>query len=162
MDDHGQMIILSALLACICLLGIVACMAALNDGAYASGHDLNEDGLANICWAQESALRRAAAYYSSAWADRAYAISGFKGSADASAGNTSMVLLKHGVFYRFTFNDSLATECVSAHPGNGWENIGGVIVERNDDTARIKGCAYDMEAQSRGLSYRLSKIVYFV
>ncbi|HTY91147.1 MAG TPA: hypothetical protein VMC84_08235 [Methanocella sp.] len=162
MDDLGQMILLSALLACICLLGVVACVAAVNDSAYADGRHLSGDGMANIRWAQECALRRTAIFYTSAtWDGRFHAVSGFKDAANSSSGNVSEELLKHGIFYRFTFNDSLAAEYAAAHPDNNMESIGGVLVERSGNTAKVSGCAYDISAEGRGVSYRLCRVITF-
>lgn len=159
MDDRGQMILLSALLACLCLMSLIACLSALNGSAYADGPQFSGDSLANIRWAQESALQHMAVYHSSSpWDERGHAVSGFKAAANASADNASAELLKHGVFYRFTFNDSLAAEYAA---GNSMEHIGGVLVDRNGNTAKVRGCAYDIDAEGNGVSYRLCRVITF-
>jgi hypothetical protein len=160
MDDKGQMILLAALTACLCLVGVMACVAAVDNSAYGEGHHFSSDGLTNARWAQESALRRTAIYYSTGpWDDRAPAVSGFKAAANTSAGNLSLALLKHGAAYRFLLNDSLAAEYTALDPDI--ENIAGVLMERNGSRANIRGCAYDIEVVDGSISYRLSRVVTF-
>ncbi len=162
MDDSGQMIILAALFACLCLMGTAACMMALENSAYPDTPRLSADELANVRRAQENALQHITVYYSSCgWDDRVYAVTGFRASANASADNMSVTLLKRGIVYRFSLNNSRAMEYVFAHPGNGTESIGGVLVEKNGNSARISGCAYDMEVDDKGISYRLGRVVEF-
>lgn len=162
MDGSGQMLLLSALLACLCLLAVVAGVAALRDGVSADGPQFSGVDLANARWAQEAALRKASVYYSSAaWDDRASAAAGFAAEANASSLNASRELLRHGIFYRFAFNDSLAAEYVAARQNDSLEHSGGVLFVRNGNAARVLGCAYDIDARGCDAAYRLSRVVIF-
>ena len=162
MDENGQMILLSALFACLCLMGVIACVTAVDNSAYQARQGFSPDDLLNARWAQESALHKTAIYDSAgSWDERASSAAAFKAGANASAASESIELLKHGVSYRFSFNDSLAADYAAAHQGNGTENIGGVIVEQRGSTAKISGCAYDMEVASHDTSYHLCRVITF-
>lgn len=159
-DDKGQMILLAALVACLCLLGVAACVAALDSGSYGERSHFSWGELTNVCWSQEGALRRAALHYSVVpWDDRASAVAGFKAEANTSVANLSLMLLKQRAVYRFAFNDSLGAEYAAHDPEK--VNLGGVLLERNGSVANVRGCAYDMEIFSDRVSYRLSHVIAF-
>jgi hypothetical protein len=162
MGDDGQMILLSALVACLCLMGVVACVTALDDTAYRGNMYFSADMLANARWSQENALERTADYYSAhPWDDRVAAAYGFKSEANVSADSLGLALLKHGAAYQFLYNDSLAGEYAALHPGNGTENVGGVLVERSGNKAMLRGCAYDMAVGDGAITYRVSRVIIF-
>ena len=162
MDDSGQLILLSALFMCLCLIGVVACVIAVGDSTYRDRPVVTADELMNARWAQESALQRTAIYDSTGtWGDRAFAVSSFKAAANSSAANMSIVLLSHGLSCQFLFNDSLASQYASAHPDYGTENMGGVLVEQSGSIAKIRGCAYDLSIGDPRTSYCLSRIAIF-
>jgi hypothetical protein len=162
MKDDGQMILLSALIACLCLIGVVACITAVDDGYRSRTGYLSSDSIENIQWARDSALKDAAAYNTNdAWEKRATMALGFENDVNASMESLSYALLKHGVACRFSYNDSLAGEYVTANPGNDTENLGGILVDRNQGRARLYGCAYDMFADDGSTSYRLSRVAIF-
>ena len=162
MDDRGQMILLSALFACLCLMGVVTCVMAADNFSYQPDVGFSSDDMINARWAQENALQRTAIYDSTGpWGDRAQAALAFKAGANASANNESTALLSRGVVYRFSFNESLASEYIAAHANNGSENIGGVIMAQSNSTAKVAGCAYDIEVTGRDISYNLSRIITF-
>jgi hypothetical protein len=162
MSDEGQMILLSALVACLCLFGVIACVAAVDGGADAENGLPTGHAMENTRWAQDCALQNAA-FYNSAypWDSRAEAALHFKSEADSSLDSLASELLKHGEVYRFSFNDSLAGEYVAAHPRSGAENIGGVLVEPAGGSARVWGCAFDMFAYDGVTTYRVSRVVTF-
>jgi hypothetical protein len=162
MGDDGQMILLSALVACLCLMGVVACVTAVDDSAYRGNIPFSADMLANARWSQENALERTANYYSAyPWDDRVAAAYGFKSEANASVDSLGLALLKHGEAYQFLYNDSLAGEYAALHPGNGTENVGGVLVERSGNKAMLRGCAYDMAVGDGAITYRVSRVIIF-
>lgn len=160
MDDRGQMILLSALLACLCLMGVVACVSAMDYTAYEEVPALSTDYISNAVWAQESALQRTAHYHSSSsWDSRAKAVSEFKAQANKSADSMALVLLKHGVSYRLSYNESLAREYAALH--NDTQGIGGVIVEKKGNEAMLKGSACDITIDDGRTSCLISKVVIF-
>ena len=161
MGDDGQMILLAAMVTCLCLIGVVACVAAVDGISYRDNGDLSDRG-DNVAWARDCALQKAA-YYNSvySWDSRAEAALRFKSEANSSLESLGSELLKHGEVYRFSFNDSLAGEYVMAHPGNGTLNIDGVLVERAGNSARIRGCAFDIFAYDGVTTYRASQVATF-
>lgn len=162
MSDDGQMILLSALMACLCLIGVIACVAAVDGGSYEERGYLSRDSMENVRWAQDGALEQAAFYYSVyPWESRVEAALQFKSEANSSLDSLASELLKHGVVYAFSFNDSLASEYEAAHPGNGIVNIGGVLVEPAGGSARICGCAFDVTAYDGITAYRASRVATF-
>lgn len=161
MDDDGQMILLSALLACLCLMGVIACVAAMDDTAYKEKPVLSPDFMSNVMWAQENALGQAAHHSTHNWDSRANAASDFKAEANASIDSTALALLKHGMAYRFSYNDSLAFEYAALHPDNETVSIGGIIVEKKGGLAMVKGCACDVSVGDGSRSYRVTRIIFF-
>jgi hypothetical protein len=162
MDGEGQMMILSALVACLCLIGLVACIAAVDSGLYAEAGYLSDGGLDNVRWAQECALEKAAFYSSSyPWESRDEAALKFISDVNASMESLSGELLKHGIIYKFSMNRSLACEYVASHQETGTLNIGGVIVRQEKNKARVCGCAYDAFAYDGVTAYNESRIMVF-
>jgi hypothetical protein len=163
MGDDGQMILLSALVACLCLFGVIACVAAVDGVSYGESGRLSDDGMENVRWAQDHALQRAA-FYNSAypWEGRVKAALRFKSEANSSLDSLAGELLKHGLVYRFSFNDSLAGDYAASHPGNGTVNIDGVLVEPSGGSARICGCAFDVFAYDGVTTYRACRVATFI
>jgi hypothetical protein len=162
MGDDGQMILLSALVACLCLFGVIACIAAVDGSTDADSGRLSGHIMENARWAQDCALQKAA-FYNSAypWDSRVEAALRFKSEANSSLDSLASELLKHREIYLFSFNDSLAGEYVAAHPGNGTVNIDGVLVEPASSSARICGCAFDVTAYDGVNAYRASRVANF-
>ncbi len=160
MGDDGQMLLLSALAACLCLFVVAPCVEVADSPYEESGH-LSENA-ENVRWAQDSALRKAA-FYSSAypWDGREDAALHFRSDAVVSMDSLAGELLKHGVVYRFSFNDSLAGDYVATHPGNGTVNIGGALVEPAGGSVKICGCAYDVWACDGVNKYNASRVELF-
>lgn len=162
MGDEGQMILLSALVACLCLFGVVACVEAVSDVSPSKSVYLSSGSVQNILWTQDIALENAASYYSAyPWHARANAVTLFKKEAGLSMQNLSYSLLKHGAGYSFTYNDSLAGDYVITHRENNTENIGGVLVKDDNGTGRIHGCAYDVAVDDSFSKYQVSRVVIF-
>ncbi|AFC98812.1 hypothetical protein Mtc_0037 [Methanocella conradii HZ254] len=162
MGEEGQMILLSALAACLCLLGVAACIAAIDGTSHMEAGRLSDGGMDNVRWAQDCALQRAALYGSAyPWECRADAALKFKSDADTSMDSLAGELLRHGTIYRFSLNGSLADDYVASNPGNGTLNIDGVLVEHEGGRARICGCAYDAFAYDGVTAYRESRVLTF-
>lgn len=162
MGDEGQMILLSALVACLCLFGVVVCVEGVSDVPQSESGYLSSDSVQNILWTQDIALENAASYYSAyPWPARANAITMFKNEADLSMQNLSYSLLKHGAGYRFTYNQSLAGDYLTMHWENDTENIGGVLVKDDNGSESIYGCAYDVAVDDSFSNYQVSRVVIF-
>jgi hypothetical protein len=158
MGDEGQFILLSALVACLCLVGVVSCVAAVNGPALKTGY-LSADTMENARWAGEDSLGKAAFYDSIyPWESRADAVSRFKADANSSMDSLTLQMLKHGVAYTFRFNDTLAREFAAA---NGLDDIDGVFVVPDGARARIAGCAYDLSADDGDAAYHVVRVATF-
>ena len=161
MGNDGQMILLSALVACLCLFGVVACVAAV-DGVPDDGSGHLSCRMDNVVWARDCALQKAA-FYNSAypWDCHEEAALRFKREVNSSMDSLGSKLLKHGEVYGFTFNGTLAGEYLAAHPGNGTLNVDGVLVERSGGSTRICGCAFDVLIYDGDATYSASQVATF-
>lgn len=154
------MIILSAMVACLCLIVVVACIATVGIGMD-DGY-LSHDSIENALWAQDCALKHAASVSSSySWSDRAIAADRFMKDSAPALNSLSLNLQAHGVAYRFALNESFAADYLNAHPASDTENIGGVLVQRSGAGSKIYGCAYDVSMSDDRTSYGMSQIAMF-
>jgi len=162
MADEGQMILLSALIACLCMVGVIACISAVcYDPGTGSGY-LSADTLDNVLWAQGSALSDAAKHQARDGDNSPKQMAlGFMKDVNVSRDSLFHALLRHGVAYEFTFNDSLARNFLSANAGNGREAYEGVIVERHNGSVKIYGCAYDVTVDDGTARYQKSILSVF-
>lgn len=163
MRDSGQMIVLSAMVACLCLIGVAACVTAIDalPGSMESAY-LSHNAINNILWAEGSGLKHEASICSIyAWPQRGEEVSRFKQRSLSTADDLSSLLLKHGVAYRLSYNDSLATQYLAVDPKSDMENIGGVLVENTEGIARIYGCAYDVWISDGISRYSVSRVETF-
>jgi len=162
MTDDGQMILLSAFIACLCLVSVVACMSAVNYAPGAENRYLSADTLDNILWAQDTALSEAALHQVSNSPESRYQLAlSFKEYANPSMDSLSHCLLKRGVSYLIEYNDSRASGFISSHKGNDMASLGGVIIESHRGIERVYGCAYDVIVEDRSASYHMSRVVTF-
>jgi hypothetical protein len=164
MKDDAQMIILSAMVICLCLMGVMACIdsvsapgAAIRESAFLS--DVEVD---NMLWAQDSGLGHAAAISSIyAWQEREDAASRFKQESVTVTGGLSDYMLKHGASYQFSYDESAAAEYLAEHPRPDAVNMGGMLVEPHEGNARIYGCAYEVKVRDGTTSYKVSRVAIF-
>jgi hypothetical protein len=164
MKDDAQMIILSAMVICLCLIGVMACAASV-DPSYISSRQsvyISQDTVDNVQWAQDSCLSHAATVSSVyGWPERSKAVElfGLRSSPDTSG--LSDCLLKHGVSYVFAFNESLAGAYLGTHPEPDAVNMGGVLVKPNSGSVKVYGCAYDACISDGTSTYRESRVTIF-
>ncbi len=163
MKDDAQMIILSAMVICLCLIGIMACVDSVD--TYISSRQsvyLSQDTVDNIQWAQDSALEHTAAISSVyGWPERSKAVDLFCQRSSPEVSGLSDCLLNHGVSYEFTFNESLAGNYLGAHPEPDAMNMGGVLVKPGSGNTKVYGCAYDAYISDGATSYRVSRVAIF-
>ena len=162
MADDGQMILLSALIACLCMVCVIACVSAVSYDPGANRGYLSADTLDNILWAQDSALSDIALHqaYDSRNSPQQTAIN-FMKDTNASRYSLSHALLRHNVAYEFTFNDSRAREFLSSDQGNGLETYEGVIMEKYNGSIKIYGCAFDVSVDDGTAWYHKSLLSTF-
>ena len=163
MRDDAQMIILSAMVISLCLIGVMACVVSV-DPAVSSRQSvyLSQNSIDNVRWAQESWLEHAATISSIyGWQDRSKAADLFCKRASPEASGLSDCLLQHGVSCDLAFNESLAGSYFGAHPEPDALNMGGVLVKQDSGNARVYGCAYDMYVSDGTTSYCMSRVITF-
>ncbi|WP_424358112.1 DUF7261 family protein [Methanocella sp. MCL-LM] len=161
MKDDGQMIVLSAVIACIFLVLIVVSLSSVRESA-ALNRDtcLSGDDAANVLWAQEACLRWSAATTTGYSWDRRYeAANAFRMAAAPALEDMEKNLQRRGIAYTFTFNDSAARPFVTGHPPGDMECIGGIIVSRNGGDAKIVGCGWDVRLYDRSAAYEATRLV---
>ena len=164
MRDDAQMIILSALVMALCLIGLMACVVSVQSPAVAATHSayLSGDTLRNVLWAQDSGLSNAASMASIySWPDRNKAADMFNRQSDTMSEELADNQLKHGVTCDLFFNDSLAGQYIAAHPGDGGVNIGGVLIKQASGKALVYGCAYDLTLSDGVTQYSVSRVRIF-
>lgn len=163
MKDDAQMIILSALVICLCLMGMMACVASVNMGVPSrQSVYLSQDTVDNVQWAQDLSLEHAAAICSIyGWPERSKAVGLFCQRSSPEVSGLSDCLLKRGVSYVFMFNESLAGSYLGAHPEPDAMNLGGVMVKPDSGNAKVYGCAYDAYISDGTISYRVSRVTIF-
>jgi hypothetical protein len=162
MAEDGQMILLSALIACLCLVGVVACMSAVSFTPDGETGYLSADTVDNILWAQDTAISDAVSHTTGGpWDERYRSALNFEKYVDRSIDGLSCCLLKHGVAYRFGFNATLAARIISLYPDKDMENVGGTIVERRNGSTTIYGCAYDVAIEDAWTGYKISSVKTF-
>ncbi len=161
--DDAQMIILSAMVICLCLIGVMACIDSVSKGA--AMHEsafLSDVAVDNVLWAQDSGLEHAATISSIyAWQERDQAASRFKQESAPVTGGISGYLQKHGTAYRFSYDESAAAEYLAEHPRPEAVNIGGVLIEPYEGNARVYGCAYDVLISDGTTSYTVGRVATF-
>ncbi len=164
MKDDAQMIILSAMVICLCLIGMMACVISV-DPAYISSTEsvyLSQDTVDNVQWAQEAWLDHTAAISSIyGWPERSKAVDLFCQKSSPEVSGLSGYLLKHGVSYEFTFNESTAGDYLGAHPEPDALNVGGVLIKPASGNAKVYGCAYDAYLSDGATCYRVSRVTIF-
>ena len=164
MNDDAQMIILSAMVIGLCLIGVMACAVSV-DPSYVSSRQsayLSQDTVDNVQWAQDSCLSHAAAISSVyGWQERSKAAELFCQKSSPDTNGLSDCLLKHGVSYVFTFNESLADAYLGAHQEPDAVNMGGVLVKSISGSAKVYGCAYDAYVSDGTSAYHISRVTIF-
>lgn len=146
MKDDGQMILLSALVACIFLVLIALCLNSVRESAVLTqSAGLTRDEVDNVLWAQEACLRGSAATITGYSWDRRYeAANAFRAAAAPALAGMEKNLQRRGIAYTFTYSDTVARPYVTGIVPGDMECIGGIIVSRDGINVKIIGCGYDV------------------
>jgi hypothetical protein len=162
--NDAQMIILSAMVVCLCLMGVMACVESVSAPGTAMRESafISDVAVDNVLWSQDSGLEHAATISSIyAWQDRDQAAGRFKQESAPVTDGLSGYLLKHGAAYRFSYDESAAAEYLAEHPRPDAVSIGGVLLEPYEGNARIYGCAYDVVISDGTTSYTVDRVATF-
>ena len=167
MRDDGQMILLSAIVACLFLLAITAYVASVSSVASDLSADSNGDvklcqaDLDNVLWAQSVSFEwYGTATTGYAWNQRYEAARDFRTRTAVTEADLESNLLRRGIACTFTYNDTAAREYLNAHhmPADDAESVGGIIVTRGNDSAVVTGCGYDMGLTDGASSYETTRV----
>lgn len=161
-DDNGQMVLLSAIAACICLISIVILCTTVSDPgdtAMESSY-LSRDSIDNILWAQNEGIKDAIRVTNILYSEHSkyYVVDRFRSRTGLCTNELAYNLLKHGVSYQLTYNDTLSEEYVRSHNDMGLDSVSGVIVKEEMSRTNVYGCAYDIWIDDGVIHYRTSVI----
>jgi hypothetical protein len=155
-DDRGQMLLLSALFASICLMTVAMAMESVDKSAVSHHQGLSREVGDNAIWAlDDSLVQTGLREGNGTWEDRDQIVATFKGRVHTVIRGLEKNLLCHGIAFRFAFNDSLARSEIS---GNDTESLDGVLIKRDGDTARISGCGFDARLSDGRTEYTYSVV----
>ncbi|OPY28518.1 MAG: hypothetical protein A4E28_01451 [Methanocella sp. PtaU1.Bin125] len=158
-DDRGQILLLSALAACACIVALVVCLHSVNMSYSADGPALTRETLDNVIWVQDAAFAQAAGEAGRCpWDQQASLARDFRSMAGLPVSGIEKSLLARGIAYSFSFNESLAIDYLDDGTMPDTECVAGVLVKRENDNASVCGCAYDMSLSDGSSRYCISTV----
>ena len=160
MDDRGQMILLSALAVCVCLLLLASFLTSIEEAATIEKPWSGRNAMENMLWAQDNGLEQVArATGNYTWDRRLDLANDFKNGARRLIDSVSRNTLAHGVAFSYVYNDILASEYAAGNGETTCGNIGGVLLKKNGNETRVCGCAYDVSVFDGSVCYTLARVV---
>lgn len=158
-DDHGQILLLSALAACACLIALTACLYSVSASYSTERPALQRETLDNVVWVQDAGLDQAAGEAGSChWEQRMALADSYKSRAYLPVLSIEKSMLAHGIAYSFAFNESLAIDYVGDSALSQVECVSGILIKREGDNASVFGCAYDISLADGSSWYRISTV----
>lgn len=156
MRDDGQMIMLTAVVACVFLALVGFYLYSVRESAAVmQSPGLSRGEVDNVLWAQESCLRwSAAATTGYSWDRRYEAASAYRSAATPALADMEQNLQRRGIAYSFTFDDTAARPYAD---GKQTECIAGIVVQNEKGSARITGCGYDVRLSDGSASYKAAR-----
>lgn len=159
MDDKGQILLLSALAACACLIMLATCLYSVSASYATERPSLQRETLDNVIWVQDAGLNQAAGETGRChWEQRAGLADSFRSRADLPVSSIEKSMLAHGIAYSFAFNESLAIDYLDDSAMSQVDCVGGILVKRAGDNASVCGCAYDMSLMDGSSRYSISTV----
>jgi hypothetical protein len=160
MDNRGQMLLLAALVVCVCLALLASYLTSIKEADSAERSWSGSKVMENVLWAQDSGLEHIARAAGNETWDRRFDLGEvFKNGADRLTGDISRDLLARGFAFSFQYNDSLASYYVAGKGDATLTDCGGILIKKSGNEARICGCAYDVSMTDGSAQYRLSRVV---
>jgi hypothetical protein len=160
MDDRGQIILLSALAVCVCLITLALYLISLEEAEAVEKPWPVKEALENAVWAQDEGLEQIArAAGNSTWDRSPDLVNDFKSDTEQLIGSVSRNLLAHGIAFSCEYNDTLASEYAAGNTETASGNIRGVLLKKIGNEARVCGCAYDVSVADGSARYSLSRVV---
>ena len=158
MEDRGQMILLTAIIACLFLVFITLCLNSVSESAVLPENHPSRDELDNVLWAQDAGLRwSAAATTGYSWDRRYEAVSDYRSATVPALESLEKELQQRGIAYVFTYNDSAAKAYIAENPDGDAESVGGIIVAREGSDTKIVGCGYDVTLFDESVRFKVTR-----
>jgi hypothetical protein len=162
MDDRGQMLLLTALAVCLCLLALTSFVMSINE-ANSVEHPWPGNGvLENVLWAQDCGMEqiaRATGYFPR---DQCPGYSNnYRSAVNGLIDGISRDLQAHGIAFIYEHNDSLALKFIAEKGDATLMDSGGVILKISGNEARVCGCAGDVSMTDGLAQYRSSRVVFW-
>jgi hypothetical protein len=158
-DDLGQILLLSALVSCACLITLAACLYSVDASYSAECPALQREALDNVVWVQDAALTQAAGEAGGCqWEQRTSLADSYKSRAYLPVSSIEKSMIAHGVAYSFAFNESLATDYLDDSAISEVECVSGILIKKVGDNASVCGCAYDMSLADGSSRYHISTV----
>ncbi len=159
MDDRGQMLLLSALVVCLCLVLLTACLTSIRSVEAPGGPSLEKDTLDNTAWALETGMKDAAGVTgASQWEQRRFLADDYENLTDRLIEDTACDLQKRGIAFSFVYDEALAGAFLNDSGIEGTKNSRGVLIKKEGTIARIWGCAYDVTLADGSAQYSLKRV----
>jgi len=160
MDGRGQMFLLSALIVCLCLILLTACLTSIRTVEASEEPSLEKDALDNVIWAMDEGMKQKAGEVGGAsWEGRQCLAADFKGLSDGLIDDASRGMQKRGVAFYFTYDDALAEEYLNDSDNGEVEHIDGILMKKEGAIARICGCTYTVTLADGSAQYSASKVI---
>ncbi|MGA9139317.1 MAG: hypothetical protein WBZ29_03775 [Methanocella sp.] len=158
-DDKGQIMLLSALAACACLIVLATYLYSISASYPTEQPALQREVVDNIVWVQDAGLLQAAGETGGCQWEQCVALAGnFKARAYIAVSSIEESMIARGIAYSFEFNESLASKYLDDSDMSSVENIGGVLIKRETGNASVCGCAYDVSLTDGSSRFSISTV----
>jgi len=159
MDGRGQMLLLSALAVCLCLVLLTACLASIRSAETPAEPSLEKDALDNVVWAMETGMKQAAGETgASQWEQRCFLADDYENLTDRLIEEATCDLQKRGIASSFAYDEALAGAFLNDSGIEGVEGSRGVLLKKEGTIARIWGCAYDVTLTDGSAQYSIKRV----
>jgi hypothetical protein len=162
MDDRGQMLLLTALAVCVCLLALMSFITSINEADMVDKPCSGKCILENVLWAQDCGMEQIARATGNYPGDRRLEIGNdYRNAVDGLIDGISRDMRTHGIAYICEYNDSLGSQFATGKGDATLTDSGGVILKKNSNETRVCGCAYDVFMTDGSAQYRSSRVVFW-
>lgn len=162
MDDRGQMLLLTALAVCFCLIALTSFVLSIDEAYTVDKTWPGRCILENVLWAQDCGMEQIASATGNYPSDRCLDLGNDYGNVvDRLIDGISRDLRAHGLVFIYEYNDSLASQFVAGKGDASLTETAGVILKKNGNEARVCGCAYDVTMTDGSAQYRSSRVFFW-
>ncbi len=114
MDDRGQMLLLTALAVCVCLLALTSFITSIDEADTVEKPWPGQCVLENVLWAQDCGMEQIArATGNHPWDGRLDLGNDYRNAVDGLIDGISRDMRAHGIAFIYEYNDSLASQFIA-------------------------------------------------